>query len=75
MYWEDRAGDSGPAGSAMSACVKYLEVMLPVDDLNGASRAIAANSGWAGKPGVEGGRMVLGQSAAKSTNAKLSRKL
>jgi hypothetical protein len=41
IYWEDREGDSGPAESDMSACDKYLEVMLPVDDLKGASRAIA----------------------------------
>lgn len=47
IYWEDRAGESGPAESAMSACVKYLEVMLPVDDLKGASRAIAPDAGWA----------------------------
>lgn len=42
MYWAGRAwGESGPAESDISACVKYLEVMLPVDDLKGASRAIA----------------------------------
>lgn len=41
MYWEGRAGDSGPVGSDMSACAEYLEAMLPVDDLKGASRAIA----------------------------------
>jgi len=42
-YCEGREGegDSGPAESDISACVKYLEAMLPVDDLRGASRAIA----------------------------------
>jgi hypothetical protein len=41
MYWECKEGESAPAESDMSACVKYLEAMLPVDDLKGASRAIA----------------------------------
>ena len=30
----------------MSACAEYIEVMLPVDDLKGASRAIAPDYGW-----------------------------
>ncbi len=45
IYWADRAGESGPVETDMSACEKYLEVMLPVDDLKGASRAIAAYPG------------------------------
>jgi hypothetical protein len=49
IYCEDRAGDSGPAESDMSACVRYLEVMLPVDDLKGASRAIAPGSEQTGR--------------------------
>ncbi len=69
MYWEDRAGESGPAESAISACVKYLEVMLPVDDLKGASRAIAP--GLVGQPGAQGGKMA-GQPAGRSTTTTQS---
>lgn len=41
----------------MSACDKYLEVMLPVDDLKGASRAIAPDCGSRGKNEPENGRI------------------
>lgn len=41
----------------MSACDKYLEVMLPVDDLKGASRAIAPDCGSRGKNEPEVGRI------------------
>lgn len=37
----------------MSACAEYIEMMLPVDDLKGASRAIAPDSGWLDSRGSE----------------------
>jgi len=41
MYWEASPGDSGPEESDISAWAEKVEPMLPVDDLKGASRAIA----------------------------------
>jgi len=48
IYCEGREDDSDPAESGMSAYDRYLEAMLPVDDLKGASRAIAPRS-WPGE--------------------------
>lgn len=45
-YCEGREGDSGPAEPVISVRVKYLEAMLPVDDLKGASRAIVSYLGY-----------------------------
>jgi hypothetical protein len=46
----------------MSACVRYLEVMLPVDDLKGASRAIA--------PGPERARRYTNQGAVHARSQR-----
>ncbi len=43
IYWEEREGDSGPEESDISVCGEKAEVMLPVEVLKGASRAIAPN--------------------------------
>lgn len=60
IYWEDRAGESGPAESDMSESVKYLEAMLPVDDLKGASRAIA--------PDPKRAKMICGSRCSRETD-------
>lgn len=44
IYCDERAGDSGPAESAISAREENEELMLPVDDLRGASKAIVLNT-------------------------------
>lgn len=44
IYWDVSAGDSRPEESAISAYEGYIDLMLPVDVLRGASRAIAATS-------------------------------
>lgn len=60
-YCEGSEGESGPVETDISACVRYLDVMLPVDDLKGASRAIAPGPSYtggrpkqAGSAGLEG---------------------
>lgn len=46
IYWEESAGDSGPEESDISVYGENAELILPVDVLKGASRAIATNAEW-----------------------------
>jgi hypothetical protein len=45
IYCEESEGDSGPEERDISACAENAELILPVDDLKGASRAMALTPG------------------------------
>ena len=53
IYCDDMAGDSDPAESDISAREENEELMLPVDDLRGASKAIVLDTRLAHSRGSE----------------------